>query len=350
MGQDLNHWQQQIAECQSLKQLDELRVHLLGKSGIITGLLKGLGTLAPEQRREQGAQINLLKETILSFFEAKKTSLISLEFAERLKNESVDITLSSRPERTGTIHPVSKTIEEIIHYFSPMGFCVATGPDIEDEEHNFNALNIPAHHPARQSHDTFYLPEQDNIVRLLRTHTSPVQIRTMKKGVLPIRILAPGRTYRCDHDATHTPMFHQIEGLMIDKNIHMGHLKSCLINFCRTFFGQENLPVRFRPSFFPFTAPSAEMDIGCERRNGVMKIGAGHDWLEILGCGMVHPKVLRNCGIDPNIYQGFAFGMGIERLAMLKYGMPDIRPFYESDSRWLNHTGFSPITKNVSSS
>lgn len=346
MGQDLNHWQQQIAECQSLKQLDDLRIHLLGKSGIITSLLKGLGALAPEQRREQGAQINLLKETIHSFFEAKKAELIGLELAERLRNETIDVTLSSRPERTGTIHPISKTIEEIINYFSPLGFCVATGPDIEDEEHNFNALNIPAHHPARQSHDTFYLPEQESIVKLLRTHTSPVQIRTMKNGSLPIRILAPGRVYRCDYDATHTPMFHQIEGMVIDKDIHMGHLKSCLINFFRYFFDVDKLPIRFRPSYFPFTEPSAEVDIGWNRGNG--KIGAGHDWLEILGCGMVHPKVLRNCGIDPDIYQGFAFGMGIERLAMLKYGMPDIRPFYESDSRWLTHTGFSPITKRLS--
>ena len=347
MSQDLNHWQQQIAVCQSLKQLDELRIYLLGKSGVITGFLKGLGALAPEQRREKGAEINQLKETVHSLLETKKNQLVAVELSQRLAQETVDLTLSPRPEKTGTLHPVSKTIAEITTYFSQFGFTIATGPDVEDEEHNFNALNIPAHHPARQSHDTFYLPDQEGIVKLLRTQTSPVQIRTMKKGVLPIRILAPGRTYRSDYDATHTPMFHQIEGLVVDKNIHMGHLKSCIINFCRHFFQLDHLPVRFRPSFFPFTEPSAEIDIGCDRRNGNMKIGAGADWLEILGCGMVHPKVLTNCGIDPEIYQGFAFGMGVERLAMLKYGIPDIRPFYESDSRWLTHYGFSPITGSL---
>lgn len=342
MSQDLNHWQQQIAASQSLKQLDDLRVHLLGKSGVITGLLKGLGAIAPEERREKGAQINQLKETVQSLIETKKTELIELELTQRLQNETVDITLPPRPEQQGTIHPVSRTIDEIVAYFSQFGFSVAMGPDMEDEEHNFNALNIPAHHPARQSHDTFYLPDQNEIVRLLRTHTSPVQIRTMKNGSLPIRILAPGRVYRCDYDSTHTPMFHQIEGLVIDKNIHMGHLKSCLIDFFRHFFDVDKLPVRFRPSYFPFTEPSAEVDIGWDRSNG--KIGEGCDWLEILGCGMIHPKVLRNCGIDPDSYQGFAFGMGIERITMLKYGIPDIRSFYESDIRWLNHYGFSPFT------
>ncbi|WP_032112386.1 phenylalanine--tRNA ligase subunit alpha [Candidatus Paracaedibacter symbiosus] len=344
MSQDLNHWQQQIAACQSLKQLDDLRVHLIGKTGVITGLLKGLGALSFEERREKGAEINQLKDSVQALLEVKKTDLVEFELQQRLKHESVDVTLSPRPEHLGTIHPVSRTIDEIVAYFSQFGFTVATGPDIEDEEHNFNALNIPAHHPARQSHDTFYLPNQDGIVKLLRTHTSPVQIRTMKNESLPLRILAPGRTYRCDHDATHTPMFHQIEGLVIEKNIHMGHLKSCLIDFCRHFFEVDKLPVRFRPSFFPFTEPSAEMDIGCDRSNGTMKIGEGRDWLEILGCGMVHPNVLKNCGIDSDVYQGFAFGMGVERVAMLKYGIPDIRLFYESDTRWLSHYGFSPFT------
>lgn len=342
MSQDLSHWQQQIATCQSLKQLDDLRIHLLGKSGVITDLLKGLGAIAPEQRREKGAEINQLKDTVQSLIAARKTTLIEAELTLRLQNETIDVTLPPRPEQQGTIHPVSRTIDEIVSYFAQSGFHVATGPDVEDEEYNFNALNIPAHHPARQSHDTFYLPDHNGIKRLLRTHTSPVQIRTMKNSTPPIRILAPGRVYRCDYDATHTPMFHQIEGLVIDKDIHMGHLKSCLIHFCRYLFDADKLPIRFRPSFFPFTEPSAEMDIGWDRRNG--KIGEGHDWLEILGCGMVHPKVLQNCGIDPDVYQGFAFGLGIERIALLKYGMPDIRPFYESDTRWLNHYGFSPFT------
>lgn len=344
MSQDLSHWQQQIASCQSLKQLDDLRVNLLGKSGIITDLLKGLGALQPEERRTRGAEINHLKEKVQSLLESQKEALAEADLNQRLKSETIDITLSARPEKQGTLHPITRTTDEIISYFANFGFNVGTGPDIEDEEHNFNVLNIPAHHPARQSHDTFYLPDVDGITRLLRTHTSPVQIRTMKSQELPIRILAPGRVYRCDYDATHTPVFHQVEGLVIDKGIHMGHLKSCLIDFCKHFFDVKELPVRFRPSFFPFTEPSAEMDIGCDRGNGTLKIGGGSDWLEILGCGMVHPKVLKNCGIDPEVYQGFAFGMGIERLAMLKYGMPDIRPFYESDVRWLSHYGFSPYT------
>lgn len=343
MSQDLTLWQQRIAECASLRQLDDLRVHLLGKSGVITDLLKGLGALAPEDRRQRGAEINQIKETVQVLLDKKKEELTEEELVQRLKNEMVDITLSARPQQPGTLHPVSQTTDEVINYFSKFGFNVVTGPDIEDEEHNFNALNIPAHHPARQSHDTFYLPDIEGIVKLLRTHTSPVQIRTMKSKTPPIRILAPGRTYRCDYDATHTPMFHQVEGLVIDKGIHMGHLKSCLIDFCKYFFNVKELPVRFRPSFFPFTEPSAEMDIRCDRSSDSLKIGVGNDWLEILGCGMVNPRVLQNCGIDPEVYQGFAFGMGIERLAMLKYGMPDIRPFYESDVRWLNHYGFSPF-------
>ncbi len=263
---------------------------------------------------------------------------------QRLAGERVDVTLPARPESEGRIHPVSQTIDEIVQIFGEMGFKVAEGPDIEDDFHNFTALNIPESHPARQMHDTFYLPEQADGSRLvLRTHTSPVQIRHMRNNKPPIRIIAPGRTYRCDSDMTHSPMFHQVEGLVVDETTHMGHLKGCLIDFCRTYFGVAELPVRFRPSFFPFTEPSAELDIGCSRAGGELKIGQGSDWLEILGCGMVHPKVLSMSGIDPTRYQGFAFGMGIERIAMLKYGIPDLRTFYEADLRWLKHYGFLPL-------
>lgn len=339
-----DHWEKEIQSCLSLKEWDDLRVKLLGKSGEITRMLKELGAMDPDERRVRGAQINQLKEVVTQHLEQRKIDLATAALNERLATEAVDVTLSARPENKGTIHPIAQTIAEITAYFSRFGFDVVEGPDIEDEEHNFNALNIPHHHPARQSHDTFYFePDPDGMLKLLRTHTSPVQIRTMKSQHPPIRIIAPGRTYRCDYDATHTPMFHQIEGLVIDKNIHMGHLKGCIIDFCRHFFESDNLPVRLRPSFFPFTEPSAEVDIGCSRKDGGLKIGAGEDWLEILGCGMVHPKVLANCGIDPDIYQGFAFGMGVERLAMLKYGIADIRPFYESDIRWLKHYGFSPF-------
>jgi phenylalanyl-tRNA synthetase alpha chain len=245
---------------------------------------------------------------------------------------------------TGRIHPISQTIDEIIAIFGEMGFVVAEGPHIETDFHNFTALNIPPEHPARQEHDTFYLPERPDGSRLLlRTQTSPVQIRTMLAQQPPIRIIVPGRTFRADHDATHSPMFHQVEGLVIDRTTHMGHLKGCLIEFCRAFFGIDDVPVRFRPSYFPFTEPSAEVDIGCSRKGGELKIGPGGDWLEILGSGMVHPKVLQNCGVDPAEYQGFAFGMGIERVAMLKYGIPDLRTMYDSDLRWLRHYGFLPL-------
>jgi phenylalanyl-tRNA synthetase alpha chain len=340
----LQHWQNSIASCTSTKELEDVRVKLLGKSGEITSLLKELGTYAPEQRKERGAEINEAKQKIVTLLEARKQTLQDHELNQQLALESVDISLPSRPEAFGTLHPVSQVIHEIVTYFTQFGFQVAEGPDIEDDEHNFNALNIPDHHPARQLHDTFYLPPTlDGIQRLLRTHTSPVQIRTMRQQQPPIRILAPGRTYRCDYDATHTPMFHQIEGLIIDKGIHMGHLKGCIIDFLRHFFAMKDLPVRFRPSFFPFTEPSAEVDIGCDRTSGQLKIGSGKDWLEILGCGMVHPTVLKNCNIDPEVYQGFAFGLGVERSAMLKYGISDIRSLYESDNRWLRHYGFSPF-------
>jgi phenylalanyl-tRNA synthetase alpha chain len=258
--------------------------------------------------------------------------------------DRVDITLPVRPEREGRLHPISQTFDEIIAIFGEMGFAVAEGPDIEDDFHNFTALNIPPEHPARQMHDTFYLPEKEDGERLLlRTHTSPVQIRTMQSSEPPLRIIVPGRTYRCDSDMTHTPMFHQVEGLIVDETTHMGHLKGCLIEFCRAYFEVDDVPVRFRPSYFPFTEPSAEVDIGCSRAGGELKIGEGDDWLEILGCGMVHPKVLAACGVDPEKYQGFAFGMGIERIAMLKYGIPDLRTFFDADLRWLRHYGFVPL-------
>lgn len=342
MATDLNRWQQEIATCASLKDLDDIRVRLLGKTGEITGLLKELGTLAPELRKERGAEINVIKNVINDNLESKRHQLNQQRLQERLALETVDVTLAARPEEIGGLHPITRTFGEIIAYFNQFGFTVADGPDIEDDETNFNALNIPDHHPARQSHDTFYLPQENGLNRLLRTHTSTIQIRTMRSQQPPIRILAPGRVYRSDYDATHTPMFHQLEGLVIDKGIHMGHLKQCIIDFLRHFFESDKLPVRLRPSFFPFTEPSAEVDIGCERSNGQLKIGAGKDWLEILGCGMVHPNVLRNCNIDPEVYQGFAFGMGIDRLAMLKFGIPDIRAMFENDSRWLSHYGFSP--------
>lgn len=340
MSQALHNWKQEIDNCRSLKELEDMRIRLLGKSGEVTQMLKSLGSLDADQRREKGAEINQLKDGILISIEQRHAHLASQALNEQLVQETVDITLSPRPEMVGTLHPLTRTIEEVIAYFAKLGFSVAEGDDIEDDEHNFTALNIPEHHPARQAHDTFYM-NADKM--LLRTHTSPVQIRTMRNTKPPIRILSLGRVYRADFDATHTPMFHQVEGLVVGKDIHMGHLKSTLYDFLRHFFDIADLPMRFRPSFFPFTEPSAEVDIGCSREGNSLKIGAGSNWLEILGCGMVHPKVLSNCGIDPDVYQGFAWGMGLDRIAMLKYGIPDLRAFFESDSRWLKHYGFSPF-------
>jgi len=324
--------------------LEEVRIKYLGRQGLVTGLMRGLGTLPADQRRDAGARFNALKDTIADAIAARAAELDRAALTNRLAAERADVTLPVSPGQIGRIHPISQTIDEIIAIFGEMGFVVAEGPHIEDDFYNFTALNIPPEHPARQEHDTFYLPERADGSRLvLRTHTSPVQIRTMQQQKPPIRIIVPGRTFRCDHDATHSPMFHQVEGLVIDKTTHMGHLKGCLIEFCRAFFDVDDLPVRFRPSYFPFTEPSAEVDIGCSRAGGELKIGAGGDWLEILGSGMVHPQVLRNCGIDPDEYQGFAFGMGIERVAMLKYGIPDLRTMYDSDLRWLRHYGFLPL-------
>ena len=327
-----------------LEALERVRIAALGRQGRITELMKGLGKVPAEERRAHGQALNALKDTVSEALAARKAALDAEALDARLSEERIDVTLPPRPEREGRIHPISQTIDEMVAIFCEMGFAVAEGPHIETDFNNFTALNIPPEHPARQEHDTFYLPEKPDGTRLvLRTHTSPVQIRTMIDMAPPIRIVVPGRTFRADSDATHSPMFHQIEGLVVDESTHMGHLKGCLIDFCRAFFGIDDLPVRFRPSFFPFTEPSAEMDIGCRREGGGLQIGAGGDWLEILGCGMVHPKVLTNCGIDPARYQGFAFGLGIERAAMLKYGIPDLRTFYDSDLRWLRHYGFLPL-------
>ena len=333
-----------VAAAGTPEQLDAARVAALGKKGTISGLMKTLGAMGPDERKAAGATLNAVRDEVAAALDAAKALLDGAALDARLARERIDVTLPARPEAQGRIHPISQTIEEITAIFAQMGFVVAEGPDIEDDFHNFTALNIPLEHPARQMHDTFYFGERPEGGRhLLRTHTSPVQIRTMLSGKPPIRVLVPGRTYRCDSDMTHTPMFHQVEGLVIDETTHMGHLKGCLIEFVRAFFEVDDVPVRFRPSFFPFTEPSAEVDIGCSREGGELKIGPGAGWLEILGCGMVHPNVLKNCGIDPDRYQGFAFGMGVERVAMLKYGIPDLRTFFDSDLRWLRHYGFSAL-------
>ncbi len=338
-----------LASAADLRALDTVRVAVLGKSGSLSGLLKGLGAVPAEARKERGAALNRMKNEVEALLETRRAELEEAALEARLKAERIDVSLPPRPFAAGTaeqggIHPISRTIEELTAIFGAMGFRVVEGPDIESDWHNFGALNIPDHHPARQDHDTFYLPgTQANGQRtVLRTQTSPLQIRTMLHEAPPIRIIAPGRTYRADHDATHSPMFHQVEGLVIDRDITLGHLKGCLTDFLRAFFGIETLPVRFRSSYFPFTEPSMEVDIGWNRKTG--ELGGGGDWLEILGSGMVHPKVLANCGIDPREWQGFAFGMGIERITMLKHGMPDLRPFYESDLRWLRHWAADPLS------
>jgi len=331
-----------IAASSSLDGLEAARVAALGKKGTISALMATLGGMSPDERKAAGARLNAVKDEVAAAIAGHKEILEAKALDDKLARERVDVTLPPRPERQGRIHPIAQVMEEIAAIFAQMGFKVAEGPDIEDDFHNFTALNIPAEHPARQMHDTFYFGEREDGTRhLLRTHTSPVQIRTMLGEKPPIRIIAPGRTYRCDSDMTHTPMFHQIEGLVIDKATHMGHLKGCLMEFVRAFFEVDDVPVRFRPSFFPFTEPSAEIDIGCSREGGELKIGPGKGWLEIGGSGMVHPNVLTACGIDPDEYQGFAFGMGVERMAMLKYGIPDLRTFFDSDLRWLEHYGFA---------
>ena len=334
----------EVAGASDLAALEEVRIRALGQNGVVTHLMKALGALPPEERKAQGQANNAVKLAVGAAIDARKGELDAAVLSSRLAEERIDVTVPVRPEAAGFIHPISQTMEELMAIFGEMGFMVAEGPDVEDDFHNFTALNIPEEHPARQMHDTFYLPSDGaGTAKLLRTHTSPVQIRTMMSTPPPHRIIAPGRTYRCDSDITHTPMFHQIEGLVIDKATHMGHLKGCLEDFCRAYFEVDDLPLRFRPSYFPFTEPSCEVDIGCSRAGGELRIGAGDDWLEILGAGMVHPNVLANCGLDADVWQGFAFGLGIERVAMLKYGIPDLRAFFDSDLRWLRHYGFVPL-------
>ena len=335
---------QAVDAAENLDELEAVRVNALGKKGRISLLMRLLGGMDADARKAAGQALNIVKDQVAAALESKQSALAQAALNEKLATEAIDVSLPSRPNSEARLHPLSRTIEEVLAIFAEMGFQVAEGPDIESDYYNFTALNIPPEHPARQEHDTFYLPANaDGQRKVLRTHTSPVQIRTMEANEPPIRIIVPGRTYRSDHDATHSPMFHQCEGLVIGDGIHMGHLKGCLIDFCRAFFGVDDLPVRFRPSYVPFTEPSAEVDIGCTRDGGGLKIGAGDDWLEILGSGMVNPRVLANCGYDPEKYQGFAFGMGIERIAMLKYGIPDLRTFYDSDLRWMRHYGFLPF-------
>lgn len=346
--QDINKLESELlAEVGNVKDLDALeavRISALGKKGRVSLLMRGLGQMAPEERQEVAPKLNQLKKTISDAIDDAKAALNRAVMEARLASERVDVTLPVRPENKGRIHPISQVTDEIIEIFADMGFTIAEGPDIEDDFHNFTALNIPLEHPARQMHDTFYLPEkEDGSRQVLRTHTSSVQIRTMETQKPPHRIVVPGRTYRSDSDQTHTPMFNQIEGLVIDKTSHMGHLKGVLKEFCRAYFEVDDVEMRFRPSYFPFTEPSAEMDIRCTFAGDHIKVGEGDDWMEILGCGMVNPKVLAHCGIDPNEYQGFAWGMGIDRIAMLKYGIPDLRAFFDCDLRWLKHYGFVPL-------
>ena len=326
--------------------LDAVRVAALGKKGSVSALMATLGRMSPDDRKTRGAALNVLKDRVSQALAERRDALAADAMAARLASETLDVSLPVReaPLLAGRLHPISQVTDEITAIFADMGFAIAEGPDVETDFYNFTALNFPVGHPAREMHDTFFFnPKPDGERRLLRTHTSPVQVRTMLAQKPPIRVVCPGRTYRCDSDQTHTPMFHQVEGLVIDKRANLANLKWVLEEFCRAFFEVETVKMRFRPSFFPFTEPSMEVDIQCSRRGDEIRFGEGEDWLEILGCGMVHANVLRHCGIDPDEYQGFAWGMGIDRIAMLKYGMPDLRPFFDADVRWLNHYGFRPL-------
>ena len=335
---------QQVASASDEAALEGLRVATLGKKGSISEQMKALGAMGPEDRKTAGAALNVLKDKVTEAIVARKAVLQEAQLEQRLASEKIDVTLPARNEPRGTVHPVSQVWEEVVQIFGDLGFAVAEGPHIEDDFHNFTALNIPPEHPARQEHDTFYFNEKaDGSRMVLRTHTSPVQIRTMLTQKPPIRIIAPGRTFRNDSDMTHTPMFNQIEGLVIDETTHMGHLKWILAEFCKSFFEVDDVKMRFRASHFPFTEPSMEVDINCSWENGQVKIGQGSSWLEILGSGMVHPNVIKAGGLDPDKYQGYAFGMGLDRIAMLKYGIPDLRAFFEADLRWLRHYGFKAL-------
>ena len=327
----------------NIESINEFRIKFLGKKGIISLEMKELASLSGDERKQHAEKLNKIKDTVLEIIASKTEELNSEELEKKLNSETLDITLSTS-KSYGTIHPISQVIEEVITIFGDLDFFVAEGPEVETDYNNFTALNTSEHHPARQMHDTFYVEtETDGMPNVLRTHTSPVQIRSMLKQKPPIRLIAPGKTFRCDNDQTHSPMFHQVEGLVIDQESNMSHLKGCLEIFLKTFFETDKLNMRFRPSHFPFTEPSAEVDIGYTKKGNQLIIGEGEDWLEILGCGMVHPNVLENVNINSNEYQGYAFGMGIERLAMLKYGITDLRTFFDSDLRWNKHYGFSPL-------
>jgi phenylalanyl-tRNA synthetase alpha chain len=326
-----------------LDALEAIRVHALGKQGAVTALLKTLGGMSPEERQAQGPRIHGLREAVTAALADRKALMERKALDARLASEMLDMTLPVDLAPPGSVHPVSQVMDELAEIFADLGFAVASGPEVEDDWHNFTALNIPETHPARAMHDTFYLAGEHERPMVLRTHTSPVQIRTMTSSKPPIRIIAPGRVYRSDSDATHTPMFHQIEGLVIDKGITLGHLKWTLETFLKAFFERDDIVLRLRPSYFPFTEPSAEVDVGFSWVNGKRVIGGSEGWMEVLGSGMVHPKVIAACGLDPEEWQGFAFGTGVDRLAMLKYGMDDLRAFFDGDLRWLRHYGFSAL-------
>ena len=332
-----------IDNCKTLQELEVIRLEYLGKKGLLPAEMKLLGKLPIDQKKIKGQELNKLKTFIEVSINDHKILIENAELEQKLKNESIDVTLPHTEESTGKIHPISQTIFSITEIFGNLNYSVEAGPDIESDFNNFSALNIPPHHPAREMQDTFYVNNSNGEDNVLRTHTSPVQVRTMLSSKPPIKIIVPGRTYRSDSDSTHTPMFHQVEGLVVNKDSTMADLKSTLILFLKEFFEIDNLKYRFRPSYFPFTEPSAEMDVAYTKKNNVLKIGEGDDWLEILGCGMVNPKVLENCNIDSSVYQGFAFGMGIERLSMLKYGITDMRGLFDLNIKWLDHYGFSPL-------
>ncbi len=332
---------EEINYVKDLKEIDLIKIKYIGKKGLFTSLLRSLSELNNEEKAIIGKTLNIIKKDIEENIISQKSSLEKKILNETLKKEKIDITLPGRPNFRGGIHPISKTMDEIISILALLGFNVEEGPHIEDDYYNFTALNIPEDHPARQEHDTFYMQGSDK-KKLLRTHTSPIQIRVMKEKKPPIKIIAPGNTYRCDDDSTHSPMFHQIEGLVVDKNISMANLKWTIKELLTSFFNVKDLPMRLRPSYFPFTEPSAEVDIGCAIEDGKLVLGKGKKWLEVLGCGIINPKVFKNCNLDTNLYSGFAFGLGVERFAMLKYGISDLRMFYENDHRWLKHYSFSP--------